>query len=231
MNLCVIFGSVCLGFVSSPLLCRSVSLSPTEIYVYFISPGCLFVLRCATPPLAVFVLLISGGSHRSSSPPLLCCSLLADSHPLLLPLLSMVSLSPSWRLIPLSSFSCTVEQSRAHPNRLGLSGKLIPSLPLSLSLSLWFYLSVCFATLSLLGNGYFSTQHCVPFSYYLFDSRNVSSVTAAKNGSTSDRLHQLIIPLFAPSCLLWLLIELLWQHGITGHLHFRADHNRIWISR
>lgn len=56
-------------FGGPPLLCRPVSLSPAESYVFFISPGCLFVLGCAAPPLAVSLPLVNSGSHHSLPKP------------------------------------------------------------------------------------------------------------------------------------------------------------------
>lgn len=119
-------------------------------------------------------------------------SFLADSHPLFLPLLFMVSLSLSWRLIPLSSFSCGGEQSRAHPNRLGLSEKLFLSVCPSPSL----ILSVC---LFCGWEGTLLHPALNPLWLLSFYSRNLSAVTAAKNGCTNDGLHQQLIAIFVPS--------------------------------
>lgn len=175
-----------------PLLCRSVSLSPAESYVYFISPGCLFVLRCAAPPLAVSLLLVSCGSHHSYSPP--------------------TSLSPGWQppsASPSAFHGQLVSLLKAHPSfpsqlwrgaEWSTSKQTWPvrkTLSVSLRLSQSLILSVClFCSSVAFGIG---TLHPALHPLSSFYSSNLSSVTAAKNGCTSDGLHHQLIAIFAPS--------------------------------
>lgn len=172
-----------------PLLCRSVSLSPAESYVYFISPGCLFVLRCAAPPLAVSLLLVSCGSHHSYSPPPTSLSWLTATLCFSLCFSWSACLPPEGSsLFPLSA----VEGSRVEHIQTDLACQensfcLSPSLILSVCL---FCSSVAFGI---------GTLHPALHPLSSFYSSNLSSVTAAKNGCTSDGLHQQLIAIFAPS--------------------------------
>lgn len=160
----------------SVALCLCLQLS----YLYFISPGCLFVLRRAAPPLAVSAL----PSQLLSPTPL---PPQADSHPLLLPLLFMVSLSLSWRLIPRSPQLPREPDSACQEGWFCL-GSVQPLI-----------LSVCLfcGSVALGRGGCFFTCHCIPFSSCVLFFFNTSSVTAAKNGCTSDSLQLPLIAAFA----------------------------------
>lgn len=198
MSVCFIFskcvfrrgGWSLVSLQGPPLLCRSVSLSPAESYVYFISPGCLFVLRCAAPPLAVSLLLVSCGSHHSYSlPPPTSLSWLTATLCFSLCFSWSACLPPEGSsLFPLSA----VEGSRVEHIQTDLACQensfcLSPSLILSVCL---FCSSVAF------GIGTLQPALHPLSSFY---SSNLSSVTAAKNGCTSDGLHQQLIAIFAPS--------------------------------
>lgn len=191
-------GVVGVSSVYRALLCRSVSPSPAESYVYFISPGCLFVLRCAAPPLAVSLLLVSCGKHQSYSPPLLSLCWLTATL--------CFSLCFSWSACLPPEGSSLFSLSAAEGSRIERiqTGSACQENSFCLSLSLSAFDFACFFAFSFLLLCHFwekdtSSPSAASPSMLSFYSRSLSSVTAAKNGCTSDGLHQQLIAIFAPS--------------------------------
>lgn len=160
------------------------------------SPACLSATRQWREPSQPLL----------NSPPLLSLSLspLTDSHPLLLPLLFMVSLFLSWSLIPLFLYSAVEEEcSKVHPSRLGLSGKV------SLSLFLSVFDSVCLSVFWLChfreGTQLHPALH-PPFSCCLFIAEIWARWQQLKMAATATELDQQLIAIFT-ICGLFLLFR------------------------